>query len=36
MNTFNKKTFSNGVRLITAPLESSETATIIVMFATLS
>lgn len=34
MNTFSKKTFSNGVRLITAPLPSSETATIIVMFAT--
>ncbi len=34
MNNYNKKTFSNGVRLITAPLASSETATIIVMFAT--
>lgn len=34
MNTYNKSTFSNGVRLITAPLPQSETATIIVMFAT--
>jgi predicted Zn-dependent peptidase len=34
MNTFNKKTFANGVRLITAPLPQAETATIIVMFAT--
>ncbi len=34
MNQFEKTTFPNGVRLITAPLEESQTATIIVMFAT--
>lgn len=34
MNTVSKSTFQNGVRLITAPQPQSETATIIVMFAT--
>lgn len=34
MNNYKKTTFDNGLRLITAPLDSSETATIIVMFAT--
>lgn len=34
MNQFSKSTFKNGVRLITAPQPQSETATIIVMFAT--
>lgn len=34
MNKYSKKVFSNGLRLITAPLEESRTATIIVTFAT--
>jgi len=34
MNTYNKSTLSNGIRLITAPLKDAQTATIIAMFAT--
>ena len=34
MNDFKKTTLDNGVRLITAPLEQGQTATIIAMFAT--
>ena len=34
MNDFKKTTLDNGIRLITAPLEQGQTATIIAMFAT--